>query len=503
MKHVLALALIAAGALPALADDTLSIAAPWELLAPDPASNGYAFTRMQVAETLVGIGPKGELLPRLATGWTMAEDGLSWRFAIRPGVTFHDGSALTAEGVAKVLTVALGKPGLLSKAGVEAITAEGNEVVLRLKAPYAPMPATLAHYSTLILAPETLKADGTVDTLVGTGPYRVTRFEPPQKMEVEANPTYWGDAPHFAKAEYLAVSRGETRALMAESGDAEIVLNLDPASVGRLKANKALTVESRQIPRVIQLKVNAGMEQMASADLRRALSLAIDRKGIATALLRAPDLAADQLFPPSLPEWRDDSLPPLAHDPAEAAKILDAAGWAVGADGVRAKDGKRMALTIRTYADRPELILVSNALQEQFRQIGVAVEVAIVNSSDIPAGHKDGTLEMALVTRNYALVPDPLGVLRQDFTRDGGGEWGAMGWSSEAVEAAVATLLKTPAGAEAEAARKTIADTIQADLPVIPVTWYDQTAAVSATVKGFAIDPYEHDYGLSRVEPVK
>ena len=78
-------------------------------------------------------------------------------------------------------------------------------------------------------------------------------------------------------------------------------------------------------------------------------------------------------------------------------------------------------------------------MQEQWRQAGIAVQVNVGNSGDIPLGHRDGSLQLGLAARNYATVPDPTGTLMQDFGA-AGGDWGAMGWRSDALAAALAEL---------------------------------------------------------------
>ena len=106
-------------------------------------------------------------------------------------------------------------------------------------------------------------------------------------------------------------------------------------------------------------------------------------------------------------------------------ELLAAAGWKAGADGILMRDGKRFELALRTYPDRPELPPIATVIQDQLRKVGIAVQVKIGNSSEIPAGHRDGTLELGLAARNFALGPDPLITLIDDYG-DKGGDWGAM-----------------------------------------------------------------------------
>lgn len=149
-------------------------------------------------------------------------------FRIRSGVTFDDGSALSAESAVRSLERALANPGVLEGASVRALRADGGEVVVELREPFSALPGMLAHSTALILTPASYAADGSVAAAIGTGPYRVVELAPPQSMRLEAFGGYWGPAPRIRQARYLAAGRAETRALLAESGDAALVFTLDP-----------------------------------------------------------------------------------------------------------------------------------------------------------------------------------------------------------------------------------------------------------------------------------
>jgi peptide/nickel transport system substrate-binding protein len=471
----------------------LRVAAPFEIISPDPTTSGSIFTRMSVAETLVEVDAHGRLVPGLAASWQVGSDGLTWRFAIREGVTFHDGSPLTAEAAAAALRIARAKPGLLDRAPIAEVVADGGDVVVTLTEPLSALPAFLAEYRSQILAPASYDADGMATAVIGTGPYRIETLTPPQSLTARAFDGYWGAPPAIAEVAYAAVGRAETRALIAESGDAEFVYALDPATVTRLRSAEDVTVHAAPIPRALLLKVNAAHPFLNSADARRALSLAIDRAGLAQAVLRYPE-GADQLFPPSVAGWHSDAIEPLAHDPAEARRILVGLGWTPGADGVLERDGQRFALTLTTYPDRPELPLAAAVLEQMFRAVGVAVTIDSTNSSEIPARHAAGTLELGLLARNFALVPDPIGTVLQDYAPTG--DWGAMGWENPAFVDLVGRIARGEAG---DAARAEAAAVLQAELPVIPIAWYQQTLAASDRVTGAAIDPWERTFGLPAI----
>ncbi|MFC6672357.1 ABC transporter substrate-binding protein [Marinobacterium aestuariivivens] len=460
------------------ADRSLDVAAPFEIKGADPALSGSIFQRMGIAETLVDADSDGRLEPGLATGWSVSPDGRVWRFDVRPGVRFHDGSPLTADAAARALRVARSKPGLLDKAPIESIEADGMAVVVRLSEPLAALPAFLSEYRAQILAPAAYGQDDRVVAVIGTGPYRVTEMTPPLRLEAERFDDYWGAPARIGQVSYRAVGRVESRALMAESGAAEYVFNLDPASRARLAGRDRLELLSTPIPRALIVKLNAGHPYLADVRARRALSLAIDREGLAKAVLRYP-AAANQLLPPSMADWHDPEAAPLQHDREAAKALLHELGWQPGADGILHRDGERFSLQLTTYPDRPELPLVAAVLEQLWRQVGVEVAINSTNSSAIPEGHQNGTLELALFARNFALVPDPVGTLLQDYAP--AGDWGAMGWRHDRFEGLIRDLARGEGGADSRLEAVAI---LQQELPVIPVAWYQQTVAVSRALEG-------------------
>jgi peptide/nickel transport system substrate-binding protein len=258
------------------ADRTVRVIGPWELSSLDPLRGGYLFARMQVAETLVDYDAQARPVAGLASRWQVSGDGLVWRFALRKGARFHDGSPVSARDVVNALRRALHPAGVLGQAPIAAIDAvtdaaieaatdvqSGAVLQIRLRRPFPALPALLSHSSTQILAPASFGADGAVRAIVGSGPYRIVTLEPPQRFSVAAFDGWQGPAPAVRRASYLAVGRAEMRALMAEAGQAELAYGLDPGSVARLRRGDAVRVHQQPIPRTTALKLNAGHPLLA------------------------------------------------------------------------------------------------------------------------------------------------------------------------------------------------------------------------------------------------
>lgn len=478
--------------------NTLNISGPFEFNSQDPSRTGYVYTRLQVAETLLEVAPDGRLLPGLAEHWSVEDQGLRWRFQLRAHVRFHDGSLLKAETAAQSLEIARRKPGILHSLPIVQVQAEDPLTLsIQLSRPYKPLPAVLAHFSAVILSPSSYTEAGQVRWMQGTGPYRLTEFTPPHRLVVERFEGYWGRAAQIPRVLYLTGHRAESRALQIMAGQTDIIYTLDPASLDLLRRRQDVQVHSELIPRTIQIKLNAGHPFLKDPRARQALSLALDRTKIATHILRVSGSEANQLIPPLLKDWYLPELAPIAQDLKRAQALMQQLGWQPDAEGILYRNGQRFQLRMITYADRPELLVIGTAIQAQLRALGVDMSLGIVNSSGIPAAHHDGSLELALIARNYGNVADPLSLLALDFGQQGNGDWGGMNWNNAIVPK---WLQELEAETEAEVYRlkaRQVAQLLADELPAIPVLFYTQQTAVSRRVKHFSFDPYERNYHLS------
>lgn len=481
--------------------NTLAISGPWEFTSLEPSKQGYIYTRMNILETLLNVDAKGAMIPGLAWTWQSSADEKTWTLTLQPNVLFQDGSPLNATGVVSALRIAQGKHGVLKKAPIEEIRVKNSQQVeIVLSQPHTVLPALLAHYSTAILAPSAYNKEGTVTSLIGSGAYLLETFEPPHKLSVKANQTYWGIKPSIEYAQYLTGHRAESRILQAKSGEADIVYTLDAAMLEQLSTADNVEVHSDAIPRTLLLKLNATHPFLAAVEARQALSLAINRPTIAKQVLHVSEAASDQIFASSMGAWYLDQ-PQEDYNLEKAANLLAGLGWQKNAQGWLVRDGERFHLTLTTYADRPELTTVATALQAQWKQLGVDLKVDITNSSMIPSGHADNSLEVALIARNLGVIADPVSLIANEYTH-GGGDWGAMNWYNPQVDQALARLTTQSNSEQAQRDAKLVATAIYQEKPVISIANYQQHNAVNARVKGYQFDPFLRDYFINKMELV-
>ena len=484
--------------------NTVSISAAFEFTSLDPSKNGFIFSRMQVLETLLDVDENGLLIPALAKNWHINENAKMWTFDLRDDVHFHDGVLMDADAVVNSLLIAKSKHGALRSAPIDSIYAkDADTVVITLSRPYTLLGAVLANYANGILSPAAYNDDGQVSMLSGTGPYKVLQFAPPHKLVVERFDDYWGKKGSILYASYLTGHRAESRVLQARSGQVDIVFGLDPATLPSLQKADSLNLYSNPIPRTIVLKLNSGHRFLDDVQARKALSLAIDRTGIARGVLHTPGSEAIQTLPASMTNWYLQNLTPDTEAAAGSPEYLLASlGWKKNSQGMLEKDGELFKLTLITYADRPELITVATAIQAQWQVIGVTTKVEVTNSSVIPMRHQDGSLDAALIARNYGFIADPLGVMLSDFGSNGG-DWGAMNWNNDELSGNLLALEHTSDPAKYKKIAQRSAQIIYDERPVIPVSSYVQQTSVNKRIKGFRYDPFERSFYLNEMEFVK
>lgn len=480
--------------------NTLSISGPWEISSLDPSKQGYILTRMQVIETLLNVDSQGQLTPGLASAWQQSADGLSWEFTLREGVKFHDGSVMDADTVVQSLAHTQRKHGTLNKVAISKIAVvTPNKIRIDLEKPYVAFGALLTNYANAILAPASYQADGKIAALYGTGPYQMAHFSPPHKITVKTFSDYWGQKAQISFATYLTGHRAESRILQAKSGEADIVFTLDPSMLSQLKDSSEVTVHSNLIPRTMFVKLNAEHAMLNEVKARQALSMGLDRAAIARNVLHADGSETAQLMPGSMSQWFIEGIDNNPYDLEKAQALLADLGWQRDASGLLSRNGVPFKLTMITYADRPELTLVATAIQAQWAKLGVQLKVDVTNSSMIPAGHQDGSLEMALIARNFGFSADPLPLINSDFA-NGGGDWGTMNWHNPQVDVAMAELMQSRDAQRAQQLSQQVATAIYQDTPLLPIVSYSQHTSVNQRVQNFTFDPFERNYFINQME---
>ncbi len=250
------------------------------------------------------------IVPELAESWTVSDDGLTYTFTLRDGVTFHDGTALTSEAVAASVErraqVDSGPAYMVADvASVE--TPDDLTAVITLTAPnsafldYLASPFGVKLISPTVLAEEA--GDDVAQTYLtthdaGTGPYELTAVETGERYELTAYDGYWGDAPALGSVELQVAENASAAQLQLERGEIDAILgNLNKTSFESFEGSEDVTTSTFANFTTQMVYVNPGSSWLPTVESREALFAGIDKESVIEEAMGSLEVPTDQLFP--------------------------------------------------------------------------------------------------------------------------------------------------------------------------------------------------------------
>jgi peptide/nickel transport system substrate-binding protein len=391
-------------------------------LHPWLASTVAAFDVLEgVMDGLLRYTAEGRLRPALAEGFSISDDGLTYTFTLRQDVRFHNGEPFTGEDFVAAWELSQDREfDALSTLGWQKVESvdlpDEATLVVTTTEPYAPFLSTVA---TTYLCPRAALAEGVASfrevfasAPVGTGPFRVTGWEPGGRVSLARWEDYWGEPAHLEGIDYRVLP-GPDR-LLAALAAAEIDLAggagaIPPARVDEAMAIPGLTVfrHGTMNWQHIDLKQLGFLRETS---VRQALDFATPRERIIAEILsgRAIPAFADQ----SPESWAyDETLRPRPFNPERAASLLDEAGLLAGADGVRQRDGKRFEIDLWGVQEDEQARAILEMIAAEWNAIGVSTLTQYAPSEDLwgPLGYQfSDRMTGCLYTWTNANDPDDL-----------------------------------------------------------------------------------------------
>ena len=321
----------------ATADGVLIWARGSESTTLDPAeiSNGEdAKIAQNVFEPLVTFKNHSvELEGRLAESWKMSDDGKTMTFELRKGVKFHDGTPFDAEAVVFSFGRLLdgshpnkpkSVPYRANWSDIEKVEADGpHRVVITLKNPSTVILHNLTLFGACIVSPTAVRKHGDqiASNPVGTGPYRLARWERDVKIELKAFEGYWGPQPPIPRVIVVPVKSPQTAIEQLKKGEVHAVDHPTLADVASLQGNADTHVDIQTSMNVCHLGFNMKRFPYNDLNFRRAVSLALDLDNLNETVYFGQAEPARNVVPPAV--WGDISTPPPhEYDPARARELL-------------------------------------------------------------------------------------------------------------------------------------------------------------------------------------
>lgn len=463
---------------------------------------------LQIYGGLTNQNSQLQVEPGLAASWEPVSD-TEWRFHLRKGVHFHDGSPLTAQDVVasyeRMTTVKAAAPftgAIAGFVGIKAIDDYTVDITTSRPNPVLPQRTALIQILPSKIAESATSEDFTTGrAVVGSGPYKFVSYKPGDSLVLERNPDYWGEPAKWDKVTFRFMTDAGARVAALLGHDVDMIDSVPPAMVARLKSDSQINVVTGPSSRTIYLTLDTGRDQTPYVKdlngqpaaknpykdkrVREALSLAIDRQAIKERVLDGFGFPTGEIVPAGFGGY-SASIQTPKYDVARAKQLLADAGYASG-----------FGLTIHCPNDRyVEDARICQVLGQMFSHIGLKVDVqtmpnAVLNTTALDPNGPRVSLAMvgwsdssgeALVLANCIHTPDKTKLL-------GGWNWGH--YSNPKID----TLIEE-AGTTLDTAKRhaLLADAMAAamdDVAVIPLHYQ---SVIVATRKGLTYKTWPPEY---------
>ncbi len=392
-----------------------------------------------LGDSLNTVGDRG-FRPRLSDRWTWAKDSLSVSFHLAPGARWHDGQPVRARDVVFSFGLytdpATASPLAPLLSNVDSVTANDSLTATFWYKRRLPTQFYDVTYNLYVL-PEHLLARAPRDRLaqsefarhpVGSGRFRFGAWTPNQRLELAADPGNYRGRPKLDRVVWNVAPDFGSATIQLLAGDADFFENLRPESFGqtaRLRTVRLVPYPSLDYGFLqFNLRAADGSARphplFADRDLRRALTMAVDRERIVrNAFDSLADVAVGPVPRALFPEWR--RLKQLPYDVGAARALLDTLGWVPGADGIRAKGGVPLAFTILVPTSSAVRQRLAVLLQEQLRNVGARVTIQPLDLAAF--GDRERARTFDAVVGGWHTDPSPVSI-RQT--------WGTAGARSAA-----------------------------------------------------------------------
>ncbi|MEQ9811949.1 MAG: ABC transporter substrate-binding protein [Azospirillaceae bacterium] len=342
----------------------------------DPGNTDYRtishVTKLNVFEPLVFQDIRDSSInPRLATSWERIDDR-TYRFTLREGVTFHDGTPFNADAV--VFSVdrlfnenisAITRAQFFGENPVEAIRVDDYTVDIQAE---STDPILLTRIAQIMMTSPNTPMDQIIRDPVGTGPYRLAAWEAGVEIVLERSEEYWGELPEVETATFVWRGEPTVAAQMVEVGEADITMSIPEELATSPEMDRAY-------PNYVTFYyiVGAWEPPLDDVRVREALNYSIDREALLGTLLPAQETLATALFPPATVGYNTD-LEPYPYDPDRARALLEEAR----ADGVDV-DAEITMIGIQGHFPRSDEIL--EAVNAMLQDVGFNTSMRIVENA--------------------------------------------------------------------------------------------------------------------------
>ena len=456
---------------------------------------GEMYAQSIIYDTLVSITEDG-YEGCLAESWDISEDGRTYTFHIRPDVLFSDGEKCDANAILANFNAILENRerhtwlemmNLL--VGVSA--PDENTFVIEMSEPYYPMLTELACIRPFAMISPNCMIDGStkdgVNGHIGTGPYVLTDFVTDEYAVFERNENYWGEAPAIRKITVKVIPDNQTRIMALESGEIDLIFGknmLDADAISKYLDSDKFSVGLSDPTSTRHIVMNTTHEILGDQAVRKALQHATNRQAISDGIFYGLEQPADTLYAATVPYCNVD-LKPYEYSTDTAAELLDEAGWVLGNDKMRYKDGKPLTLDLLYNSDSVTEKSIAEYLQSEYLKLGISLTIHGEEEQSYRDNMKAGNFDMVF-NICWGMPYDPQSSLAAMRAPVYGDYAAQQGLSDKAeIDEAITKILTSTDEAERQELYKSVLTNLHEDAMYLPLTYECNKAIYRSDMKGF------------------
>ncbi len=462
-------------------------------------------------DVLVSTDEHGRLVPRLAAAVPTAanggisRDGLTITYRLRRDVRWHDGTPFTSKDVAFSYAAMVNPANNVpNRHGYDLIrtveTPDPYTAVFRMKRPYGPAITTLFSDAAPnpILPAHLLAGERDLNRVpfnqqpVGTGPFKLVRWERGQSIELAANDAYYLGKPKLARISIRFVGDENSMINQLRTHELDVFTEVSVNAYGTLRKLPGIGVALSDTHGASNLLMNNARPVLQDARVRHAIAAAIDKRAIVSDFTFGAGTVATEDLPAFM--WASDpGVRPEPYDPAHAKALLREAGWAPGADGIVAKDGRPLSLDFAYAQNNATSRVIAVAIQSYLHAVGIDAQLKGYTTQTMFGGYaaggiyQAGKFDLAWYTMTLGIDPDSTARFTCGAIPPNGQNYSR--YCNPAMDAAQNAGLSSLDEAVRKRAYARSQELLARDVPIVFVFWPKNIDAYDARLRGFAPNP--------------
>ncbi|MGH1276701.1 ABC transporter substrate-binding protein [Bacillus cereus] len=496
--------------------DTLvvGISKPGGVFLPYFQQNGWDGNVTSVIfASLVSTDKQGKPIPELAEKWDVSSDQLTYTFHLRKDLKFSDGSPLTADDVAFTLTLLHDKAyegevdisQYAVKGGKEykegkATSIEGIQVVdpqtIKITTEKVNSQAIFVLGGTVLSKAyygKDYKQNTSLDYLkdlygkpLAAGPYKFEKYIPGQEVRFVANENYYAGKPKIQNFIYKITS-GDTKLQLFQTGEVDHTgLGTGDEVLEQAKALEFANIQIETAPSFSYIYMNNNKPYLKDKKVRQALIYGLDRKKYVDTALKGYGIVANVPIHPTSWAYTEEGVNKYEYDKEKAKKLLDEAGWKVGSDGIREKDGQKLKLSYFGPSSAKDSDLLIPIAKENYKEIGVEFNPEFMDFNTMLSKVNKGDYDLASVST--PITSDPSETAGEYLST---ANETSLGYKNAKVDGLIQKGIETVDIEKRKPIYKELYKELSDDPPVILLNYRRTITGYNGNIKG--IDPEKYN----------